>query len=82
MNRKVWLFILGISSLPLAYGIAATPRPRADILEEEDHATRPSSMPLVLNYKGPEADAQWRKEAEARIEKFEPAPVQQVIGQL
>lgn len=80
MDRKL-LLISAISLLALTQSIAAgaAARPPADVLDEEDHG-RPSSLPLVLNYKGREADAPWRKEAEARIEKFRKGDLAVVVN--
>src|SRR5213076_2728496 len=82
MDRKVLLLISGIGLFALCDYVArgAAPRPPADVLEEEDHAPRPGSLPLVLNYKGREADAPWRKEAEARIEKFRKGDIAVVVN--
>src|SRR5438046_29279 len=50
------------------------------VLEEEDHVARPGSLPLILNYKGREANAAWRKEAEARIEKVRKGEIEVVVN--
>jgi endo-1,4-beta-xylanase len=74
MDRIRLLFVSGsilasfscLSVVPSA--LAATPP--ADALLEDDSPARPGALPVVLNYKGREVDAPWRKEAEARIERL------------
>src|SRR6266446_3502414 len=72
--------------LCLATSLCALPaqRPPAaaqpDVLDEEEPATRPSTLPLQFNYKGREADAPWRKEAQARIDKFRKGDLSIVVN--
>ena len=71
MNR---FFLLPFCALLLVAGsfcAVAAQRPPAqpDIPDEEEPAAHPANLPLQFNYKGREADAPWRKEAQARIDK-------------
>ena len=56
------------------------PTAQPDVLDEEEPATRPTTLPLQFNYKGREADAPWRKEAQARIDKFRKADLSIVVN--
>src|SRR4051812_32183009 len=71
--------------LCLATSLCALPaqRPPAappDALDEEEPAARPTTLPLQFDYKGREADAPWRKEAQARIDKFRKADLSIVVN--
>src|SRR5256886_5114077 len=71
--------------LCLATSLCALPAQRPptaqpDVLDEEEPATRPSTLPLPFNYKGREADAPWRKEAQARIDKFRKTDLSVVVN--
>src|SRR5215216_180336 len=39
------------------------------VLDDDDRPSVAATLPLKLDYKGREANAPWRKEAEARIER-------------
>src|ERR1044071_8910683 len=50
--------------------IAARATPGAEaVLDDDERPSAAATLPLKLAYKGREANAAWRKEAEARIER-------------
>jgi len=57
---------------------AERPAPATDGLDEEDRPN-PAGVALKLDYAGRQADAPWRKEAEARIEKNRKADLNIVV---
>ena len=84
VNRLKFAALPCPALLCLATSLWAAPaqRPAAqpDAPDEEEPASRGTTLPLQFNYKGSQPDAPWRKEAKARIEKYRKADLSIVVN--